>query len=166
MKKIFFVAALLCASMMSFAIDWSAYEWLGDGAGGGKYNEMYKVAPADNQEVINIQQFGGATEPGIYTRVPAALKTTGGCSLPEGKYMLDGSGILLYLSAFVAEETEVTLTDMNGTEYKCTVYYKGTETGMESIQSSDLRSQKLIENGQVIIMKNGVKYNALGTQVK
>jgi len=39
-------------------------------------------------------------------------------------------------------------------------------TGMESIQPSAVSSQKLIENGQLIIIKNGVRYNAQGQKVK
>ena len=38
--------------------------------------------------------------------------------------------------------------------------------GVESVQSSAVRSQKLIENGQLIIIKNGVRYNAQGQIVK
>ena len=66
MKKISFLFALLCASVMSFAaIDWSQYEYLGDGAGGGAYSNKYKVAPAEGQNVVNIQKPGWAAEAGI-----------------------------------------------------------------------------------------------------
>ena len=41
-----------------------------------------------------------------------------------------------------------------------------TTTGVESVRSSVISSQKLIENGQLIIIKNGVKYNAQGQIVK
>ena len=41
-----------------------------------------------------------------------------------------------------------------------------TATGVESIQSSAISGQKLIENGQLIIIKNGVRYNAQGQIVK
>ena len=39
-------------------------------------------------------------------------------------------------------------------------------TGVENVQNSDIRSQKVVENGQLIIIKNGVKYNAQGQIVK
>ena len=39
-------------------------------------------------------------------------------------------------------------------------------TGVESIQSSAIGSQKIIENGVLYIMKNGVRYNAQGQIVK
>lgn len=41
-----------------------------------------------------------------------------------------------------------------------------TATAIESIQISDIRSQKVIENGQLVIIKNGVRYNAQGQIVK
>ena len=169
MKKFFFVAALLCASMMSFAIDWSSYEWLGDGAGGGAYSNKYKVAPATGQEVVNIQQPGFATEPGIYTSFPVAIDdaTKAECSLPEGKYAIQGAGISMYLSAFTAQETEVVIKDNIGTVYTFTVYYAdGTATAIESVQTSAVRTQKVIENGQLVIIKNGVRYNVQGAEIK
>ncbi len=39
-------------------------------------------------------------------------------------------------------------------------------TGVESVQPSAISSQKVIENGQLFIIKNGVKYNAQGQVVK
>ncbi len=41
-----------------------------------------------------------------------------------------------------------------------------TATGMESVQPSAISSQKVIENGQLFIIKNGVKYNAQGQVIK
>ena len=41
-----------------------------------------------------------------------------------------------------------------------------TTTGVESAQPSVISGQKLIENGQLIIIKNGVRYNAQGQIVK
>ena len=169
MKKIFFVAALLCASMMSFAIDWSSYEWLGDGAGGGAYNNKYKVAPATGQEVVNIQQPGFAAEPGIYTNFPVAIDdaTKAECSLPDGKYAIQGAGIVMYLSAFTAKETEVVIKDNIGTVYTFTVFYAdGTATGLDQVQSDKVQSTKVIENGQLVIMNNGTKYNVQGQEMK
>lgn len=39
-------------------------------------------------------------------------------------------------------------------------------TGVESIQPSAVSSQKMIENGQLVIIRNGAKYNAQGQIVK
>ena len=38
--------------------------------------------------------------------------------------------------------------------------------GIERIQTSVISSQKVMENGQLVIIKNGVKYNVVGAQVK
>ena len=118
--------ALLCASMMTWAaIDWSAYEWLGNGSGNEAYTNKFKVAPAEGQTVVNLQQPGWAAEVSIYTYFGAGIQS---CSLPEGKYAIDGAGICLYLSAFTAKETEVTIVDALKT-YVFTVYYEDGVAG-------------------------------------
>ncbi len=125
MKKLFFLTALLCASLMSFAaIDWGSYDWVGDGAGGGAYSNKYKVAVGDGQSVVNIQKPDWAAEAGIYTTFPAGISS---CSLGDGKYATAGAGMVLYLSAFTQKETEVTVVHGTGT---CvfTVFYVDGES--------------------------------------
>ena len=41
-----------------------------------------------------------------------------------------------------------------------------TVTGIENAQNSDIRSQKVVEDGQLFIINNGVRYNAQGQIVK
>ena len=41
-----------------------------------------------------------------------------------------------------------------------------TVTGIENAQNSDIRSQKVVENGQLFIIRNGIKYNAAGQIIK
>ena len=125
MKKVFFLTALLCASVMSFAaIDWNSIDFLGDGAGGGAYSNKYKVAVGEGQSVVNIQKPGWAAEAGIYTTFPAGISS---CSLGDGKYATEGAGMVLYLSAFTQKETEVTVVHGTGT---CvfTVFYADGES--------------------------------------
>ena len=122
-KKLTILFALLCASMMGFAIDWSGYEYLGDGAGGGAYSNKYKVAPAEGQNVVNIQKPGWAAEAGIYTSDFGGAISS--CSLGD-KCAIDGGGIVLYLSAFTAKETEVTVVAAQGSK-TFTVYYEDGE---------------------------------------
>ena len=38
--------------------------------------------------------------------------------------------------------------------------------GVENIDAVKIEAKKLVENGQVFIIKNGVKYNVLGVTVK
>ena len=118
MRKIFTLFAL-CATMMAFATDWSSIAWLGDGAGNGAYADKYKVEPAFGQNVVNIQQPGFAAKPGIYTNFPAGIST---CSLNEGDYVIDGAGMILYLDAFTAKETAVTV-EAGSVNYSFKVFY-------------------------------------------
>lgn len=119
MKKIFTLFAALLISASLFSTDWSSIAWLGDGAGDGAYANKYKVEVAFGQTVINIQKPGFADEPGIYTTFPAAISS---CSLPAGKYVIEGAGMVLYLSAFTAKETAVAVSSGN-VDYSFKVYY-------------------------------------------
>lgn len=123
MKKIsirFFamVTMLLCASTMAFAaVDWSKYEFIGDGAGGGKYSNKYKVETVEGLNVVNIQHPGFAEEDGIYMTLPAGITE---CSVASS---IQGAGIVVYLSAFTAQETEVTIKYAPANEVTFHVYY-------------------------------------------
>lgn len=123
MKRHFLLWALLVSVMTASAVDWSTYEWLGDGAGDGAYANKYKVAAAFGQNVINIQKPGFAAEPGIYTNFPAGVSR---CSLPEGKFVIDGAGVVLYLSAFSQKVTAVQV-EAGGVSYDFQVYYADGE---------------------------------------
>ena len=41
-----------------------------------------------------------------------------------------------------------------------------TKSAVENVEAVKVGAEKVIENGQIFILKNGVKYNALGAQVK
>lgn len=123
MRKLFTLIMFLCVAMFSLATDWSSIAWLGDGAGGGAYANKYKVEAAFGQTVVNIQHPGFAAEDGIYTNFPAGIES---CSLPQGKYVIEGAGMVLYLSAFTQKETPVTVM-AGGVEYAFKVYYADGE---------------------------------------
>lgn len=140
MKKIFLksfalIAMLFSALTLSAAsgVDWSTIEFLGDGAGGGKYANKYKVSEAEGLAVVNIQHPGFASEDGIYVNVPAGITA---CSV---KSDIQGAGVLLHLSAFTAQETTVTIT--YGANLTCTfwVYYvDGTTDGSDTPDTPDI----------------------------
>ena len=111
------MALMVCASMT--AINWDSIEWLDDGAGGGVYSNKYKVAAAFGQTVVNIQHPGFAAEDGIYTNFPAGIAS---CDLPDGKYVIEGAGMVLYLSAFTQKETAVKVV-AGGVDYDFTVFF-------------------------------------------
>ena len=133
--------------MMGFAIDWSGYDFLGDGAGGGAYSNKYKVAPAEGQSVVNIQRPGWASEPGIYTSGFGGAISS--CSLGD-KCAIDGGGIVLYLSAFTQQETEVTVVAAQGSK-TFTVYYEDGEpedlTGWNIAKGKTAYAGHVAENG-------------------
>ena len=71
-------------------------------------------------------------------------------------------------SVDVVSDTEATLyiyANNNGyAAYTLTI--DPTKSSVEDIEAVKVGAEKVIENGQIFILKNGVKYNALGAQVK
>lgn len=118
MRKISLLSVLLSVCLLSFATDWSSIAYLGDGAGGGSYSNKYKVDAAFGQIVVNIQLDGD--KPAIYTNFPAAVTS---CSLAAGQYREQGAGIYLYLTAFTAKVTAVSV-EAGGVSYDFQVYFE------------------------------------------
>lgn len=118
--KSFALLAMLFSALNLSAqsgVDWSNIGWLGNGSDDAVNTDKYKVSPTDGLNIVNIQRPGWADEVGIYVTVP---KDISACSV-NGK--INGAGVVLYLSSFTAQETQVTLT--YGADLKCTfwVYY-------------------------------------------
>ncbi|MBP5659304.1 MAG: starch-binding protein [Paludibacteraceae bacterium] len=146
--------------------DWDNIDWLGDGSAEQTFSSQFKVCVGDPAptSVVNIQTSFG-TETGIYVTFPSAA--FGAISLPEGKYAIQGAGMLLYVSAFVAKETEVSVVCDNK-EIVFTVYNaKGTDTPT-AIESNvvAVKAVKMIENGQLVIIRGGEKFNAQGQLIR
>ena len=138
-------------------INWDAIAWV-QGS-----NDKFKVATADGQAVVNVQKPGFADEDGIYTTFPAGVDA---CSLGEGKYAAQGAGVVLYLSAFTNKITDVTVTAA-GVDYAFAVFYADgadSPTGIINTEVFD-KAVKVVENGQIIIIKNGVRFNLVGQQL-
>ena len=131
LKSFALIAMLFSALTMSAAsgIDWSTYDFLGDGAGGGLYANKYKVSTAEGiKEIVNIQHPGFGTAPGIYISFVSAVESS------SVKCDIQGAGVLLHLSAFTAQETQVTVKYEGGAK-TCTfwVYYvDGTTDGTDN----------------------------------
>ncbi len=128
MKKLSFLCALLCASMMSFAIDWSGVAWLGNGVGEG-YTEKYKAVVSPELPapgfINNLQTRGG--KPSIHVVMPSAA--FGATSLQASQFESEGAGLFFHLDAFPALENEFTFVCDNVT-YTFTVYFAdGTQGG-------------------------------------
>ena len=146
--------------------DWDNIEFFNVGLApeDENYNQFKICKAGENPNIVNIQFAPWAdNNKGIYINFPSAEFTT--ISLPEGQYKVEGAGILLYLTAFTAKETEVTI-NYKGEDCVFTVYNdKGIATAIDNTVVSE-KAIKMFENGQLIIIKNGVKYNALGSVIE
>lgn len=136
MKKQFFkllsiVIVLLSASISMSAVDWSNYGFIGDGTGSGKYANKYKVETVEGLNVVNIQRPWSDKEEGIYMIVPAGITS---CSVASA---IQGAGVLVYLSALTAMETEVTIKYDTSKEIIFHIYYADGSSGSTK-QASDL----------------------------
>ena len=100
--------------------DWENIEFLGDGSPEQTFGNQFKVCKeGDVPGVVNIQKPGFAAETGIYVTFPSP--GFGEISLAEGQYDIQGTGIIFHLSAFTAQETEVSVV-CEGNTYVFTVY--------------------------------------------
>ncbi len=119
MKKLTFLFALLCASVMTFAINWSVYDWIVNGSSDASNTNKYKMA---EHGYVNIQLPGFASQAGIYSTFDGAITY---CSLGTGNYAVQGAGLCMYVSAFTAQETEVLVVDATHRQYIFYVYKDG-----------------------------------------
>ena len=137
MKKLSFLCALLCASMMSFAIDWSGVAWLGNGVGEG-YTEKYKAVVSPELPapgfINNLQTRNG--KPSIHVVMPSAA--FGATSLQASQFESEGAGVFFHLDAFTALENEFTFVCDNVT-YTFTVYFAdGTQGGGGNAEPTEI----------------------------
>ena len=142
-------------------INWNAIDWVGNGSGNNDYTNKFKVSLPNNVSVVNIQSSFG-TEAGIYLTFPDGVSA---CDFGDGNYAIQGAGMLLYVSKFTKKVTTVNVTAVN--EYEVLVYYEDGSDSATAITNTEVEAKavKVIENGQLVIIKNGVKYNAIGTQL-
>ncbi len=146
--------------------DWDNIEFFNVGIApeDENYNQFKICKAGENPNIVNIQVAPWAdNNKGIYINFPSAEFTT--ISLPESQYTAQGAGILLYLSAFTAQETEVTI-NYQGADCVFTVYNAKAGATAISNTAAEAKAVKFFENGQLIIMMNNVKYNAQGQIVK
>ena len=106
-KKLTLLFALLCASVMGFAIDWSGIDWIG--STDPTYSNQFKVS---GKEVVNIQNPFG-TGLGIYISFPTDVNLE--CTAPaEASYQKQGAAILFFLTMFDKKETNVSVSYNGG----------------------------------------------------
>ena len=155
-QKITLLFALLCASVMGWAIDWTD-ETTNPYVPG---STVYQIAGFTGSSVVNVQTNWG--HEGIYVTFPVGLTS---CSLGEEGCHIEGAGLLMYLTALTALETEVTVVDGNSTNYVFTVHNNTASTpdpdpATISINKTDFfgsgwvadnESSATIENGVVTV---------------
>ena len=160
-----YLVAFEPAGIVVSTCDWDNIEWLGDGSPEQTFGSQFKVCKDGTQPgVVNIQKPGWAAETGIYLTFPSAA--FGEISLPENKYVKQGAGIVFYLSAFTAKETEVSVM-CESNEIIFTVYNdKGTDEPTALINTKpEVKAVKTVINGQVVIIRDGKMINVLGVQL-
>ena len=77
-------------------------------------------------------------------------------------FLVDGTVTVTKVDGKLAVE----VNGLNSNGVAVHVVYGGTDTAVEDVTSVGGEIKKCLENGQLIIIKNGVKYNATGSVVK
>ena len=74
--------------------------------------------------------------------------------------------VLLFLPLRLGNKATIYLYAQNNgyAVYEFTV--TGVGSAVEDVESVKVETKKVVENGQVYIIKNGVKFNVLGAEVK
>ncbi|MBR4521083.1 MAG: hypothetical protein IKO63_06670, partial [Paludibacteraceae bacterium] len=135
-KKISFLLALLFVSAIGWAYTSDPDTWIG--TTDATYANQFKWSVIDGvatpNDVVNIQQPGFATAIGIYMNfVDAAFNEVymNGVLTTNGTdYKQDGAGIVVYLSALTAKNTEILIKQSSTTRFGLNIYNdKGTGGG-------------------------------------
>ena len=135
-------------------INWDALNWLTNGT------DKYKLS--SNPEIPD--GFGGKKIEGENLWIGFPSAEWGDNSGIEHSTL--GAGVSFPLSQFTKKVNEFNFI-CAGVTYAISLYYAdGTATGMEEIQNTEYRVQKVIENGQLVIVKNDVRYDVTGAQIK
>ena len=113
--------------------DYSSIEWLGDGAGGGKYNNKYKLAPLRGvSNIANIQKPGFATADGIYMALATAdVKKVTVNGTETSEYDMQEAGMLLHLATMTEKYNDILIYNSNGEAFAelYGYYADGTDSG-------------------------------------
>lgn len=136
-------------------VNWAAVSWLGNS--GEKYKLISDPEISDN--------FGGKRIEGenLWIGFPSAV--WGDNSSVEHSAI--GAGVSFPLSQFPNEFNDFNFI-CDGVTYAITLFYVDgikKPTAVDNILTAE-KAVKVIENGQIVIIKNGVRYDALGQQIQ
>ncbi|MEE0923261.1 MAG: discoidin domain-containing protein [Paludibacteraceae bacterium] len=139
--------ALLCASIMGWAYTSDPDTWIG--STDATYSNQFKWLVVEGMDtpndVVNIQKPGFAAEIGIYMNFPDAafnaVYMNGVLATNEIEYKQDGAGIVIYLSALSAKNTEIVIKQGETIRWGLNVYNaKGEGEGGEGSEGSGVGS--------------------------
>lgn len=153
---------------------WTGYFWVDD-EGGWKTLELYwnGFAGVDWDKATALRIYTEAKGTDYIINVKENWEEGG--QIAGQDEMTDGEG---YKELALTEELRTRLANANHwmiqfshkelDKFNVTdvVLVMDNQTPIDHIQAPNAKSQKIIENGQVIILKNGIKYNALGVEIK
>ena len=124
--------------------------------------------PAGTYPINDTQDYGTVmSSPGvqgdyIYPSFYGNLTANGGISIPC--YFMVGGNVVV---ENVDDHLKVTINALNSYDVPATIVYEASGTAVENIVTGNTNNaSKVVENGQLMIIKNDVKYNVLGTVVK
>ena len=136
-------------------INWDPIAWLKDGGEDSKYKLVC------DPEIADV--YGGKRIEGTNMRIGFPAAIWGDNSSID--HTLDGAAVLFPLSQFTEGDNNF-IFRCNNVIYVISLYYAGASTGVEGVQSAEYSIQKTVENGQLVIIKNGVKFNVAGQEIK
>jgi hypothetical protein len=62
------------------------------------------------------------------------------------------------------ENIEFEMTTYSGA--KVTITYTVSDVAVDNVISPEMQAQKIIQNGRLVILKNGIEYDVLGNTIK
>ena len=133
---------------------------------GGAENTYYydKDSMENIKEVVNIQQAGNATEPGIYVNVPAGISDVKVNGVALDATAIQGAGTWIYLSKLTKRTNKVEITYAGGVA-KITITNKSmpegsdvttTDTTTTSQQTTTTKQQEATTSQQTTTSKQEV----------
>lgn len=148
-----------------WADDWSTLELYWNGYAGVDFNDATALriySEANRSDfVINIKE--NWDEGGQIADQSAMSAGEGYMELPLTE---DLRNRLANASHWMIQFNKEAGDPFNVTDIVLVGDFEPDDQAIDNVQNGKVQCAKVIENGQVIILKNGVKYNALGVQLK
>ena len=111
----------------------------------------------DSYEASSVA--AGLYDEGVYPSFAAIVDAEG--YITNVWYLVSGT-------VTVSEELNIGVVAKNSLGHDITIAIEngGEGTGVKNVAADEIKAAKALENGQLVIIKNGVKYNAVGTVVR